>query len=748
MPLVLLAYIALLAGCAAGALSASAGVLAPCGVAMLAWGLVRRDARAVALVLTCVAGALASRTRSRDVAACRARAVAESTFVATIDGDAQSGERVAGTIVGCAVAVRVTVDDGRASAGARVTVRGIVAGGVHALVVRQARVTPMGGGSTLVAWRAAIGREIDALFASDAPLARALVIADMGSVAPDVRDRFADAGLVHLLSVSGLHVSLVATALELVLVAARMPRGRAAAWAVGAVGTYVLMIGAPAPAVRAGAMLGVAFASRALQRPTSPWAVLALGGTLPLLVDPLAAMDAGYQLSMAGMASLVAGRGVARRALAGRVGGHALGAARELVVSVVASLVTAPIVAWWFARVSLVGPIANLAAGPIVAALQPALFLAIVLAPVPALAHVVARGARVLMALLDVVARGAAAVPHASLVVAPSTGVAIVAGLAAVGLIAACAARRADTRTHAAIVAVACLAAIAWTPLLPARATGEIELHVLDVGQGDAIALRTPRGRWVLFDAGRTWRGGDAGRSTILPFLRRHGGALAAFVLSHPHADHVGGAPAILSALHPDAYWDAGFALGSDVYRASLDSARRAGVGWHRVHPDDSLVVDGVVLRVLAPDSAWTASLDDPNLASVVVAVRFGAVRFLLVGDAEAAEERWLLGRVAAGALDADALRADVLKVAHHGSRTSSTAGFLGAVRPRLALVSVGAGNSYRLPNGDVLARLRGVGAEVLRTDEVGEIVVRSNGRTLTVSAGGETWPVAGSRAR
>jgi competence protein ComEC len=291
------------------------------------------------------------------------------------------------------------------------------------------------------------------------------------------------------------------------------------------------------------------------------------------------------------------------------------------------------------------------------------------------------------------------------------------------------------------------VACIAWLPALPMRSTGQVELHVLDVGQGDAIALRTPRGRWILVDAGRVWEGGDAGRSVVLPFLRHRGGELAAFVLSHPHADHVGGAPCLLAARRPAGFWAAAFALGSDVYRASLDSARRAGVAWRRVHPGDSLDVDGVVLRVLAPDSTWTASLTDPNLASVVLSARFGAVRFLLVGDAEAPEERWLLDRVAAGALDSNELRADVLKVAHHGSRTSSTPEFLAAVHARLALVSVGAGNTYRLPNADVLQRLRAFGAEVVRTDRVGEIVVRSDGRTLTVEAGGESWSV-GSRGR
>jgi competence protein ComEC len=261
---------------------------------------------------------------------------------------------------------------------------------------------------------------------------------------------------------------------------------------------------------------------------------------------------------------------------------------------------------------------------------------------------------------------------------------------------------------------------------------------MIDVGQGDAIALRTPQGRWILFDAGRGWDGGDAGRSTILPYLTRRGGALEMFVLSHPHTDHVGGAATVLRALQPRRYVDAGFPGGASAYRASLEAARAARVQWVRAHPNDSLVVDGVTITFLAPDSAWTASLHDPNLASVVTLVRVGEIRMLLTGDAEALEEDWLVAH------EGERLRADVLKVAHHGSATSSTPAFLAAVRPRLALVSVGAGNTYGHPN---LATLRaiasagdGAGAQVLRTDRLGTIVARTDGRRLFVDAGGDTW--------
>jgi competence protein ComEC len=340
------------------------------------------------------------------------------------------------------------------------------------------------------------------------------------------------------------------------------------------------------------------------------------------------------------------------------------------------------------------------------------------------------------------VAAAGASVPFAAFATSPSLLDVLLGGAGATALVVACVSRF-PARPLALALALGGL--VAWAParLLPGPASGEMEIHMLDVGQGDAIAVRTDRGRWLLFDAGRVWTRGDAGRATIVPYLRRRGGALLAFVLSHPHADHVGGGASVIAALRPEAFYDAAFAAGSDVYRAALTAAGATGVRWRRVHPGDSLVADGVVVTFLAPDSAWTAGLTDPNLASTVASVRFGAVRFLLVGDAERAEEEWLLSHAPPGAL-----RADVLKVAHHGSRTSSGAAFLDAVQPRLALVSVGAANGYGHPSPEVMAALAARGVEVLRTDHLGTIIVRTDGGAhTTITADGTTWPLRLERA-
>jgi competence protein ComEC len=180
----------------------------------------------------------------------------------------------------------------------------------------------------------------------------------------------------------------------------------------------------------------------------------------------------------------------------------------------------------------------------------------------------------------------------------------------------------------------------------------------------------------------------------------------------------------------------------SETYREALAALKEKALPWERVRPGHERMIDDVRLEFLAPDSAWTDALDDPNEASVVLRASYGAVRFLLVGDAERGEERWLLARDSLG------LRAEVLKVGHHGSSTSSTEPFLRAVQPSVALVSVGAGNTYGHPSPRVMGALAERGAIVLRTDRHGSIVVRTDGRSIEIEAQGERWASSAASAR
>ncbi len=579
-------------------------------------------------------------------------------------------------------------------------------------------------------------RRVDSIFTVDAPMARALLLADMHLIDPAMRQRWARSGLVHLLSVSGVHVAIVAAALLMLGTTARLSQLHATVLALTMTAAYVVILGLPPPAVRAGVMFGSLLIARLRQRPASEWSVLTLGALLPTVVDPAAPLDLGWQLSVLGVVSLAAsGRLTAR--LNWRGGGWLHALRREMVTSVVASAASAPLIAWYFGTISLIAPLANLLAAPLVTLLQPTLFLALVCAPSLTVARFVAGAAHPMLALIDGVAATAAEPSWAAVTIAPTLEQSLLAAAVSLALLVAMV--QTDPATPL-LVAGLSAASLAWSDLLPTHSSGQLELHLLDVGQGDAVALRTPHGHWIIVDAGGGAPGPDNGRRVVLPYIKARGGPVDAFILSHPHLDHVGGAPAVIGATHPRQYFDAAYAGGTNAYRASLESAAVHGVHWQRVHPGDLSDIDGVRLRFLAPDSSWTAALHDANLASTIVRVEFGQVAMLLVGDAERPEEDWLLEHTSASLL-----KADVLKVGHHGSRTSSSAAFLDAVAPRLALVSVGRGNTYGLPSPEIMRDYANRRITLLRTDVVGTTVVSTDGHQITVLTAADRWSLPSS---
>ena len=740
MPLILAAAVAWVLGAIAGLVQVPLGALGVVAAGAVALALVRgRAIVPAALVLLALAAHDRGRLLARADARCIAAAARRGPWTVELAAPAAPGSFVPGTLLlvgdtDCAVRVALAVRAGTAAAGARVRVlRAEPSASDRGVLLREATLRVVEPPTALERWRSRVGAMLDRRFGPDAPMVRSLLIADTRGLDAALRDRYADAGLVHLLSISGLHVAIVGGALLLLFSAVRLRPQAAALAAVTMSVLYVLAIGAPPPAVRSVTLFAAAQASRALQRPVSPWGAFALGALVPLW-DLRTVLDLGWQLSVAGYAAVIVAARVGRR-LPDRWEGWRGTLARELVAGVLTTLVTAPLVAWHFGRLSLVAPLSNLVAGPIVSLLQPTLFLVMLLPDALGAAFVV-DAARPLLRAMDGVATAAAALPGAATPVAPTAFAATVAGCTAIAVLVAGWSRHA---VRPAVVALCGVSVLAWMPDGPRvpGAGAAVEIHLLDVGQGDAIALRSPRGRWVLVDAGRAWTSGDAGRSTVIPHLRRRGGALALLVLTHPHADHIGGAASVLRALRPAEVRDAAFVEASEGYRALLEDARTVGARWARVRPGERIDVDGLELEFLAPDSAWTAGLRDPNEASTVVRARYGAVRVLLTGDAEAGEESWLLGHAS------ERLSAEVLKVGHHGSSTSTTPAFLQAVAPRVALVSVGTANTYGHPSPAVMQRLLDNGVTVLRTDQLGPVMLRTDGTALEIEAAGVRWPVA-----
>ena len=618
----------------------------------------------------------------------------------------------------CSGALRIRWPKGHAAAGGTgwvVAGRWLGEGDRGVLVAR--RVRPL---DTVARGRGAlrdrIARRAVALFGTRAPLVEALVTARRSDLDPALRERFARAGLAHLLVISGLHVGFVAAWLALLLRWLHLPlRARLGVELLALLG-YLWLLGFPPPATRAAVMLAVAGVARVRQRVIAPRGTIALAVLVVLLVDPWAVRAVGAWLSVAAVAAVIwAGRASATR--------HRL--VRLVAPAAAATLLTAPITAYAFGTVAPIGALANLVAIPLAGIAVPGLLLALLLDGLaPALGNLLAAGSGLGLALLDGTARVAAAVPGGHVTVVAGLGPAVLwAGVA----VAAWWLWQSPRRPWLIAARVAFIGTIClWTSLLDVWSLDDcrcLAVHFLDVGQGDAALLRTPAGRWVVVDGGPRTPERDAGRRVVVPFLRHAGaggGAVAVVVATHGDADHLGGVPAVLEAFPPALVLEPGEPLGRPLYLEFLSAVEASGAAWHAARAGDRFTLDGVTLEVLSPDSAWMATPVPVNEHGVVLRVSFGDTHLLFQADAGLPVEGRLAGRVGP---------VSVLKVGHHGSRTATADAWLDELQPELAVISVGAHNNYGHPTPEVLARLRAHGVRVLRTDRDGTITFDTDGQ-------------------
>ncbi|MEO6082144.1 MAG: DNA internalization-related competence protein ComEC/Rec2 [Umezawaea sp.] len=552
-----------------------------------------------------------------------------------------------------------------------------------------------------------------------AGLLPALVVGDTAGLSSRVVEEFRTAGLAHLLAVSGANLAILCGAVLLLLRAFRVgPRGCAVGAALALLG-FVVLAGPEPSVLRAAVMGAVALLALVLGRERSALPALAASVIVLVLYDPALGADPGFALSVVATAALVLL--APRWAAALRDRGVPIGLAEALAVPVAASLATAPLVVGISGRISLVTVLANMLVAPVVAPATVLGVLAAVVAPVhQGAARLLVEVAGPEASWLITVGRRAAEVPSASVHWPDGWFGGLL--LTAVLLLAYALLRARRTRAllAAALVGVV-LVMIPTSVVTPGWPPTGWAAVACDVGQGDAVVLATSEpGRAVLVDTGP-----DPG--AVASCLRRLGiRRIPLLVLSHLHADHIGGLTAVLAdrsvgavavgpSHEPDWAWE-------EVRRQT----RAAEVELVELTAGRQLKWPGLTLDVLGPQGKPVPTGDANtaiNDSSLVLRAQTSAGRVLLTGDIELAGQANLLG----GHVD---VTAEVLKVPHHGSRFSAPE-FLAQVRPRVALVSVGEGNRYGHPNGAVLDALTRRGALVLRTDRDGDTAV----------LGGETGP-------
>lgn len=584
----------------------------------------------------------------------------------------------------------------------------------------------------------------------EASLLQGIVLGLKAGIPKRLYEEYNATGTSHIIVISGSNISLVARLFALGF--GQLLGKRRAYWlTLAGIALYVLLVGADAAVIRAGLMGGLYVTARHLGRLATAHVSLAASAVLLTFVEPLALWDAGFQLSFAATLSLIlfspplealVERGLARLTSSGKATSGILRFLNEaLVTTLAAQVLTLPVVAYHFGRLSLVSPLANLLILPVQPPIMALGGLAALTGTVPILeplARVVAWLPWLCLDYTGAVVRALAAWPLASLDLGHLgwQWPALYYTFLAAGAWAVSARRHqpapgaalgaALQRHGRAILALALAAAVLCGLALAQLPDGRLHVAVLDVGQGDAILITTPTGRQILVDGGPSPAALGAALAREMPFWDR---SLDLLILTHPDEDHVAGLVEALARFRVGGWLDNGRASDESLYLQCLAVLEAEGVPRHVVAAGDRLDMEqGIVLQVLHPPRGpLPAAIDGDNDASVVLRLTWGEADFLLTGDAGAAAEARLLA-------SGQPLGADVLKVAHHGSGSSTGRAFLEAVGPLFAVISVGIDNNFEHPDSALLERLGEVpDLAVLRTDQAGTVEFVTDGARLWV---------------
>jgi competence protein ComEC len=616
---------------------------------------------------------------------------------------------------------------------------------------------------------------------ADAGMVTAIITGDRSYLERADRQGFERTGAFHVLVVSGLHVGLIAA-----LVLAGMKRlGCSRGWSALLTGlltsAYAVFTGFGAPVQRALAMVLLYLAARALFRGRDPLHALGVAALCLLAWNPAALFDAGLQMTIltviatGGLVAPIAQRSfrpyleatrqislialdaglpprLAQFRVTIRLVAEQLAPSRYrrraseflatvlhfflrclelLMMSAVVEVVIALPMALYFHRITVLALPVNLLLIPGLGILLPvAVLTAMVAIVAPLVALFPGAALAVLLHLATGIVHFFGGIEAADVRVATPSVISVVL-VVLMGCASVWALRQRRVFGGVCVLASICaMVALLWPQPIHAR-PHVLEVSALDVGQGDSLLVVTPEGRAVMVDCGGPTGGSlaqhgnfEIGEDVVSPVLWSRGvHRLDAVVLSHAHSDHMGGMFAVLRNFRPRELWVGNNPL-TQQYQALMTEAEHLHIAVRHFHAGDVLQYGGMDVRVLAPSADYVPGAEAKNDDSLVLRVAYGKTSALLEGDAEASSESQMTML--------PSIHSDVLKVGHHGSKTSTTEGFLAAVSPRYAVVSVGSHNLYHHPRFETLEHLQEEGARTYRTDLDGMSTFYLDGKQVT----------------
>lgn len=577
--------------------------------------------------------------------------------------------------------------------------------------------------------RSNVLENIDQLFEKEeASLAKALLLGYKDDLAPDAKQLFSRAGLSHIMAVSGLHVGFIVAPFWLLI--PYLWGSRKGKWTGMILLTLLLLgyaglTGFSASVSRASLMAWFLTYGRLFHKVRNSMNLTAVAAIILLLIDPNELFDPGFQLSFGAVFIILLVMPEAQRIIPQKYRfGWKGGLMTIIIVSFVVQLGLFPILMNYFGEFSLVGPISNTLVIPFLSIVVPVGLLVVLIHFIfPAISSVASIPIEYLLKWIHEVAIFTGSSDLSFIVIQEIPFLLFVSWM--FGIFAVASIRIPKIRWKMVICLLASINGLILLSIINQSKPEKLEITFLDVGQGDAIHIKTPNGKQLLADVGRWSPGSNSGSRTILPYLQENGiKKLDAIFISHPHADHIGGIVDVLKKIAVDTVYQSKVDYDSNLYGFYREVANEKKIPVKFQKAGDIINVDpSIRLFILGPEEGQ--SLSNINNRSLVFKLVYGDTSVLFSGDAEKEQELELAERYG------DFLKSDLYKVGHHGSNTSSSDPFLKFVEPEVSVASLAFRNRFDHPGSRAISSIHQYSQKQYYTSLTGAVVFESDGNSF-----------------